>query len=192
MRYKDYVWPHNPRIYSIGFQRVMGAAKVPFGRYLLQDLGPGQRVMEGEGEFVGEDAYAQFKKLATVFYSDGPGLLVHPIWQTSNAYFVELSLTQQPRSDYVKYSFTFWEGYDGHNTGLMVSGGTESGQAGQSGQTGTSSASTGQEQWYTVVRGDTMWAIARRYGMSLSALVALNPQIKNPNLIMVGQKVRVA
>lgn len=67
MRYKDYVWPHNPRIYSIGFQRVMGAAKVPFGRYLLQDLGPGQRVMEGEGEFVGEDAYAQFKKLATVF-----------------------------------------------------------------------------------------------------------------------------
>ena len=116
-------------------------------------------------------------------------MLVHPIWQTSNAYFVELSLTQQPRSDYVKYSFTFWEGYDGHNTGLMVSGGTESGQ---SGQTGTSSAPTGQEQWYTVVRGDTMWAIARRYGMSLSALVALNPQIKNPNLILVGQKVRVA
>ena len=37
-----------------------------------------------------------------------------------------------------------------------------------------------------------MWAIARRYGMSLSALVALNPQIKNPNLILVGQKVRVA
>ena len=43
-----------------------------------------------------------------------------------------------------------------------------------------------------MVRGDTLWAIARRYGMSLSALVALNPQIKNPNLILVGQKVRVA
>ena len=71
----------------------------------------------------------------------------------------------------------------------MVSGATE---IGQSGQTRTSSPPTGQEQWYTVVRGDTMWAIARRYGMSLSALVALNPQIKNPNLILVGQKVRVA
>lgn len=187
MRYKDYVWPHNPRVYSIGFQRAMGAAKVPFGRYLLQDLGPGQRVMEGEGEFVGADAYDQFKQLATVFYSDGPGLLVHPIWQISNAYFVELSLTQEPRSDYVKYRFVFWEGYDGHNTGLAVSGGTGSGQTGSA-----ATATAAQGQWYTVVRGDTMWAIARRYGMSLTALVALNPQIKNPNLILVGQKVRVA
>lgn len=185
MRYKDYVWPHNPRVYAIGFQRAMGAAKVPFGRYCLQDLGPGQRVMQGEGEFVGEDAYQQFKKLATVFYSEGPGLLVHPVWQISNAYFVELSLTQEPRADYVKYTFTFWEGYEGHNTGLQVSQGTESGQ-------GASSTTSAQEQWYTVVRGDTMWGIAQRYNMSLTALVALNPQIKNPSLILVGQKVRVA
>ena len=185
MRYKDFIWPHNPRIYSIGFQREMGAAKVPFGRYWLQDLGPGYRVMSGEGEFVGEDAYQQFKKLATVFYSDGPGLLVHPVWQTANAYFVELSLTQEPRVDYVRYTFTFWEDYDGHKTGMEVSGGTESGQS-------NASSSGTQSQWYTVVRGDSMWSIARRYGMSLTALIALNPQIKNPNLILVGQKVRVA
>ena len=34
--------------------------------------------------------------------------------------------------------------------------------------------------------------IARRQGLSLTALIALNPQIKNPNLILVGEKVRVA
>ena len=87
MRYKDYVWPHNPRVYTIEYKRTMGARKVPFGRYHLQDLGPAQRVMRGEGEFVGEGAYGEFKKLATVFYAGGPGLLVHPVWQTSNAYF---------------------------------------------------------------------------------------------------------
>ena len=43
-----------------------------------------------------------------------------------------------------------------------------------------------------MVRGDTMWGIARRYGVSLTDLIALNPQIKNPNLIYPGQKVRVA
>ncbi len=125
MRYKDYVWPHNPRVYTIEYKRTMGARKVPFGRYHLQDLGPAQRVMRGEGEFVGEGAYGEFKKLATVFYAGGPGLLVHPVWQTSNAYFVELSLRQEPRADYVGYSFAFWEGYDGHSTGVQVTGAEE-------------------------------------------------------------------
>ena len=185
MRYKDYVWPHNPRVYSIEYERSMGAWKVPFGRYQLQDLGPGHRVMRGEGEFVGEGAYEEFKRLATVFYSEGPGLLVHPVWQTANAYFVELSLSQEPRADYVKYAFTFWEEFDGHSTGTRVttaSGGTTGGTA-QAGSSG--------EQWYTVVRGDTLWGIARRYGVGLADLISLNPQIKNPNLIYPGQKVRV-
>ncbi len=183
MRYKNYVWPHNPRVYTIEYQRAMGARKVPYGRYCLQDLGPAQRVMKGEGEFVGEGAYDQFKQLATVFYSDGPGLLVHPVWQISNAYFVELSLRQEPRPDYVAYTFTFWEGYDGHSTSLTVTTPQTPVNTGSSSTTG---------QYYTVVRGDTMWGIARRYGISLTALIALNPQIKNPNLIYPGQKVRVS
>ena len=45
--------------------------------------------------------------------------------------------------------------------------------------------------YVTVVRGDTLWAIALRNGLSLQQLLALNPGIKNPNLIYVGQKVCV-
>ena len=44
---------------------------------------------------------------------------------------------------------------------------------------------------YIVVKGDTLGKIARRNHMSLSALLALNPQIKNPNLIRPGQKIVV-
>ena len=110
MRYKDYVWPHNPRVYTIEYSGLWGA-KGAFGRYHLQDLGPAQRVMRGEGEFVGEGAYGEFKKLATVFYAGGPGLLVHPVWQTSNAYFVELSLRQEPRAEEgVYWSRSSWAG----------------------------------------------------------------------------------
>ncbi|HOL15331.1 MAG TPA: LysM peptidoglycan-binding domain-containing protein [Bacillota bacterium] len=36
---------------------------------------------------------------------------------------------------------------------------------------------------YTVVAGDTMFSIAQRFGVSLDALIAANPQITNPNLI---------
>lgn len=189
MRYKDFVWPHNPRTYAIEYERVMAVNKVPYGRYQLQDLGPTRRILRGEGEFVGEDAYRTFQSLATVFYQEGPGLLVHPVWQCANAYFVELSLAQEPRADYVRYTFTFWESYDDYVERLTPVGGTSASAGGGTG-TGTNAAGTGT--WHTVRRGESLWAIARQYGLSLSALIALNPQIKNPNLIYVGQKVRVA
>lgn len=44
-------------------------------------------------------------------------------------------------------------------------------------------------QIYRVVRGDTMFEIARRYGMSLESLIRANPQIPNPNMIFPGQEI---
>ena len=184
MRYKDYVWPHNPRTYTIDYQRVISVKKVPFGRYALQDLGPTRRIMRGEGEFVGENAYEEFKKLASVFYGEGPGMLVHPVWQCASAYFAELSLRQEPRKDYVAYSFAFWEDYTGHVTGLTA-------VAGPSGTVQTDTVPDDAPRYHTVIKGESLWSIAVDYGVDLNALIALNPQIKNPNLIQVGEKVRV-
>jgi len=42
-----------------------------------------------------------------------------------------------------------------------------------------------------VKKGDTLWAIAKRYGVSLQELTAANPQIKNPNLIYPGDGVKI-
>jgi len=191
MRYKDFVWPHNPRTYTIDYERKMGVHKVPFGRYHLQDLGPTRRVMKGEGEFVGEGAYEQFKALASVFYADGPGELVHPVWQSARAYFVQLSLEQEPRPDYVRYTFTFWEGYDGYDAyakpaekAQTAAGGTAAGSGSGGGQ------GTG-EVWHTVSKGESLWRIAGAYGAKIGDIISLNPQIKNPNLIYPGEKVRV-
>ncbi|WP_406676136.1 LysM peptidoglycan-binding domain-containing protein [Moorella sp. ACPs] len=40
---------------------------------------------------------------------------------------------------------------------------------------------------YTVKSGDTMYLIARRFGITLNELIAANPQIQDPNLIYPGQ-----
>jgi spore coat assembly protein SafA len=44
---------------------------------------------------------------------------------------------------------------------------------------------------HTVQRGDTLSGIAQQHGVSLSSLIAVNPQIANPNLIYPGQTVHV-
>lgn len=179
MRYKNYTWPNNPEVYSIRFERSVAARKVPFGRYLLQDLGLTRRVMKGEGAFYGKTAYEEFKKLAAVFYDEGPGVLVHPVWQAANVYFVDLSLAQEPKKDYVRYTFTFWESFDSYQTGPRVQ---SQGQTETGGQTAA---------FHTVVGGESLWSVARDAGVGLTALIALNPQIKNPNSVRAGERVRL-
>lgn len=44
---------------------------------------------------------------------------------------------------------------------------------------------------YSVKPGDNLYGLAKSYGMSLDELLSINPQIDNPNLINVGQKVNV-
>ena len=49
----------------------------------------------------------------------------------------------------------------------------------------TPTPSTDGAEYYTVKKGDTLSKIA------LNQILALNPEIKNPNLIYVGQKIRI-
>lgn len=44
---------------------------------------------------------------------------------------------------------------------------------------------------YTVKKGDTLGSIAKKYGVSVNDILAVNPSIKNPNLISVGQVIKI-
>jgi LysM repeat protein len=45
--------------------------------------------------------------------------------------------------------------------------------------------------FHTVVGGETLFRIAQRYGTTVSAILQVNPQITNPNLIFPGQTIRI-
>lgn len=184
MRFKGYVWPHNPKTYTIEYRRVVRSHKVPFGVCALQDMGRSNRVLRGEGEFVGPNAYDAFKRLAAVFCENTPGLLVHPVWQMSKAWFVALSLKREPTEDYVGYTFEFWECAGDTEASLMTVASPTGGAV--------AAAADAEAQRYTVVAGDCLWNIAAKNGMTLEALIALNPQIKNPNLIYAGDSIRLS
>lgn len=175
MRFKDYVWPHNPRVYEIGYRRDVAAHRVPFGAYVLQNMGRRNRVLRGEGAFAGAGAYAEFKKLATVFYDASPGVLAHPLWDTATAYFVELSLKQEPAENYVAYTFEFWECFTGYEPALGA----------------PAPSSAAGAEYHTARAGENLWSVALAYGTDVAALISLNPWVKNPNALLAGDVVRV-
>ena len=188
MRFKDYVWPHNPEVYEVERQRRLVVHRIPFGRCVIQDLGGMYRVLRGEGVFAGDGAYEQFRQLAEVFQEGGAGILVHPVWQTERAWFASLQVTEEPLPDLVRYSFEFWEdwsGYDGRLAEVNIS-------SVDSPEDMTAKTTAEQERTVYIVRkGDTLWGIAKRYGVKLAALITANPQIRNPNLIYPGDRVNI-
>ena len=84
----------------------------------------------------------------------------------------------------MRYSFTFWESSTQTDTAIRRE---ETVSAGGGGTTGGGSAG----RTHTVTAGETLWGIARDYGLALTELIARNPQIKNPNLILPGEQVNV-
>lgn len=46
-------------------------------------------------------------------------------------------------------------------------------------------------QIHTVQKGDTLWKIAKMYGVDFEELKAANPQLSNPDLIMPGMKITI-
>ena len=178
MRYKDFVWPHNPKTYEITYEKKIAVSKVPFGNYYMQNMGLSFRIMKGEGEFVGENAYSYFGQLANVFYKSGSGLLIHPVWQASDAYFVKLSLCQEPLQDYVRYTFEFWEDNKEPNQNDLS-------------EYKYIYSDLNGNQFYYVLPGDTLWGISVKTGVPALTILTMNPHVKNPAGITEGTKLLI-
>lgn len=163
MRFKTYVWPHNPKTFETEYRRKIVQHRIPFSGIVSQNMGTDACVFRGEGEFAGQYAYKRFAELAAVFYEDTPGVLSHPLWPSANVYFTKLQLLQEPQEDYVRYSFEFEECLSGEKSPL------------------------GSEYITRATRivkpGETLGSIAAESNMSLSELIVLNPEIKNANML---------
>ena len=109
LKYKSFTWPENPQQYRVESRRDMMSHVDEAGMQQFDGLGPWKRIITGNGSFLGPEAYNAFKILQELTMNREAGLLVHPVWGTVSAFLTELVLEQEPRTDYVAYSFVFRE-----------------------------------------------------------------------------------
>ncbi|MCT2870996.1 LysM peptidoglycan-binding domain-containing protein [Limosilactobacillus fermentum] len=127
----------------------------------------------------------------------------YPLWL---AEYPNYQVTPEPNYNYFPsfnnvqlFQFTSTYAAGGLDGNVDFTGITENGYKGGNAQkpkTSTPATTTGKQLHqathnYTVKSGDTLSAIASRYGMTVNAMVMLNG-IKNANLIYPGQVLRVA
>lgn len=168
MRYKNYVWPHNPSNIEVSVTRDLREINIPFKGSLIQDYGQEKRIVSGSGQFFGEDCIDQFESLFTIFKQNGSGYLVLPGITPFLAIFSELHLIGNTMPNIINYEFEFWEDLSSNIVSVDLN-----------------------EGYHTVAEGDTLWSIALKYSLSVEELLNLNVNIKNPNKLVVGEKVKL-
>ncbi len=167
MSYKSYVWPFNPQNIRIEYARNVKEIPLPGSGSTLQDLGFGKRVITGKGELIGSGCMEEFSRLAAVFAEEGSGTLRLPGTAPFEAVFSSLKMIGEAQPDCVCYEFAFLEenGASDGEPSLLKDG------------------------IYTCTGGESLWSVANRYGTTADRLRALNPMVKWPNGLEVGQKV---
>lgn len=106
LKYKSYTWPNNPHTYRETLSREPLYVTVD-GVSTYSKMSSTHRVITGSGAFFGESAYDDFRELVELAEENSPGTLVHPVWGSRYCYLTRLELNQEPKENYVSYSFEF-------------------------------------------------------------------------------------
>ena len=84
------------------------------------------------------------------------------------AVFKELKLVGNSMPNILTYNFEFWEELSSDLANLDL-----------------------HEDFYTVLDGDTLWSIASKFEIPIETLLTLNTNIKSPNQLVPGEKVKL-
>ena len=159
MAFKDYVWPRNPETLTVARRKNVGSYRIPRAGDTLQDLGGGNRAASGAGVFTGAGCEEEFRKLAAVFSSAGPGPLLLPGMEPFPAVFSSLTRKGDARPGCAAYEFVFLEDGTAPDEVSVVS----------------------ERRTRACGPEDTLFSIAAECGSDVDAVLSLNPGIEWPN-----------
>ena len=165
MRFAGQSFKYNPVELKIENKKMHKSSMIPFkGEYSSAGL-PRCTVISGRGEFVGEDCIEQYKSLLALYETGSEGVLSIPGLMPVYAYISGVSAVGETTPDLISYTFEFTE-----KTGVRE---------------------RKKREFHIVREGETLFDIAYIEGISIESLVRLNPDIRRPDSLVTGEKVRL-
>ena len=160
MQYKNYVWPRNPERINVTLENNIKDIELPKNASVLQFYGRKKRIVNGTGNFVGEDCFNNFKTLFDLFKKsvNKSEYLCIPNIEPFLAVFKDLKLIGEPSPDLVTYNFTFWEDTENIYENEINT----------------------KTNYYIADGSETLWDIAIIYDIAIEELLKLNDFIKDP------------
>lgn len=163
MRYKNYVWPRNPREITISVENNVKEIEIPKNGSVFQNYGRKKRTITGTGEFCGQNCFNDYENLLNIFKdTNASGYLVLPNMDPFLAAFKSFKLLGDPQPNLVSYTFVFWENVENiyqNETNI-------------------------EYEFFITSGNETLWDISLTYNLDISDLLNLNPFIYNPNEIL--------
>ena len=130
----------------------------------MQNVTEDFSVVSGEGELVGEDCTEQYKAIEKLFERNRAGVLTLPGMKPFFAYFTGLSVQGSEAKGVLRYKFEFTRDRAGRKD---------------------------TERFHICKEGESLFDIAYEYETHVEKLAALNPQLKRPDNLKEGERVRV-
>lgn len=180
MRFRDFVFPHNPTTFKMEYdKRIVKHSYPDISGAEFEEMGMEPRTLSGSGVFFGEGAYYDFSQLSNYYYDGEPGILWHPYYGGFKVILTKITSNEEPLSNYVSYDFEFVE-YNEISVYIPSSSSSSS----------SSNSNSSNNRYYSVVKGDNLWNISKKYygkGSDWPKIADANKNlIKNPNLIYPG------
>jgi len=169
LRFNGDILPHNPHTLKVYFSRDVKQVSIPYEGEIFGDYGRKARIVSGDGEICGNNAFDFFLKLVNLHDSGAVGVLSIPDIPPFYAILKELTLTREPKNGVIGYSFKFIEKVD-----IPINSSTNSARA------------------IILEKESNLWEIAAMHGLQIEALVRKNPSIETPfSFIPVGSEVLI-
>lgn len=165
MRFRDFVFRDVPHTLETVYRRRITETALA-GKSMAVDGGSVCREIVGSGEFMGEDAAAQFEALQRAMGTGGPGLLCLPGQRPFLALAEKLELTGKHHPNALGYAFRFVEAAPKVEEMLP--------------------------DYVTAAENETLWDIAWHFGRNIDDMVRANPHVPKIRRLRVGEKIYVA